>query len=277
MDKVNIDAWAGRETHVQGSISELLAAQIHATIGQGTCPAIGDPLPSLWHWCAFPPLAPNSSLGKDGHIHGNYLLPPVPLQRRMWAGGSLSFHRPIHVGEALEQRSRVHSVKEKIGRTGPMVLVTLQHEIHGVNGLAIEEQQDIVFLEIPDRFSPPEAKVFPVAPSEEVETPETLLFRYSAITFNAHRIHYDRAYAREVEHYPGLVVHGPLQASLLMRAATREKGRSPIFFDFRGVYPMFAGTPCKIAFQENDEGMSLWTGQGAHQCMQARAVWEGTV
>jgi 3-methylfumaryl-CoA hydratase len=195
----------------------------------------------------------------------------------MWAGGSLSFHRPIYIGEALEQRSRVHSVTEKVGRTGPMVLVKLQHEIHGAHGLAIEEQQDIVFLEIPNRFSPPEAKAFPSAPIETFETPETLLFRYSAITFNAHRIHYDRIYAREIEHYPGLVVHGPLQASLLMRAATREKGRPPVFFDFRSVYPMFSGAQCKITFHEDDEGLRLWTGQDAHQCMQARAVWDGTV
>ena len=277
MDTLNTDAWVGRETVSLGGLSEHQAAQAHATIGEGTMPRHGDPLPPLWHWCAFPTTAPNSALGQDGHVRGGHLLPPVHLPRRMWGGGALTFHKPLHVGEALERRSRVRSVTEKAGKNGPMVLVTLDHAIYGERGLAVEERQDIVYLEIPKVFEPPAKRPLPVAPHEEVDTPETLLFRYSALTFNTHRIHYDLRYTQEVEHYPALVVHGPLQATLLMRAAMRaHQGRVPLFFDFRGVHPMFAGAPCDIAFQEDEEGMKLWSGQDGHQCMTASATWEGT-
>lgn len=276
MDLLNTDAWIGRETIAYGSLSDHQAAQAHATLGAGHAPTHGDPLPLLWHWCAFPNAAPNDTLGLDGHARGGALLPPVHLSRRMWAGGALSFHKTLHVGEPLERRSRVRSVAEKMGQTGPMVFVTVDHGIYGARGLAIQERQDIVYLDIPDTFTPPGKRPLPADPVESVATPETLLFRYSALTFNAHRIHYDRTYTREVEKYPDLVVHGPLQATLLMRAATRAKGRAPLFFDFRGVHPMFAGTDCDIALHEDDEGMHLFTGQDGHQCMRATAVWEGT-
>jgi len=275
MDKLNVEAWTGRETCTQGSISATQAQLIHNTIGEGTTPAQLDPLPLLWHWCAFPPMADMDSLGRDGHERGSSLLPPVRLDRRMWAGGSLSFHQSLRVGEPMERLSRVKSVVEKEGKTGPMVLVKVEHTIYGARGLAIQEQQDIVYLDIPDTFSAP-AKRDMLAASEQVPTPEMLLFRYSALTFNSHRIHYDLPYTQEVEKYPALVVHGPLQASLLMRAAVREKGRNPIFFDFRSVHPMFAGGTCDIATQATDEGLQLCTGQDGHQCMQASATWEET-
>jgi 3-methylfumaryl-CoA hydratase len=276
MDMLNLDAWIGRETFEVGGITAIQAAQIHATLGEGTAPCDGEAMPMLWHWCAFPPIADNSSLGADGHPRGSNLLPPTTLPRRMWAGGSLSFHREMRVGEVLERRSRLRSAVEKNAKSGPMVLVTVDHEIYAGGELAVQERQDIVYLEIPQVFTPPEKRSLPSGPVERVETPETLLFRYSALTFNAHRIHYDLPYTREVEHYPELVVHGPLPATLLMRAAVRHKGRAPIFFDFRGTHPMFAGTPCDIAMQEDEEGLRLWTGQEGHQCMQARAVWEET-
>ncbi|GIT93075.1 hypothetical protein JANAI62_35330 [Jannaschia pagri] len=276
MDKVNVDAWAGREAISDGCVTDHQAAQIHAFLGDGPAPRRGDTVPGLWHWCAFPNAAPQEMLGRDGHPQGQHLLPPVPLPRRMWASGALTFHRAIQVGEPLHRRSKVRSVVEKIGRSGPMVLVTLDHEIHGSRGLAIEERQDIVYLEIPDSYRPPKVQPLPAAPSEHVDPTETLLFRYSAVTFNAHRIHYDRSYAQQVEHYPDLVVHGPLQATLLLRAATRAKGRTPLFFDYRSVHPMFAGTQCDIAMEADDEGLRLWTGQDGHQCMQAQAVWEET-
>lgn len=276
MDKLNVGAWIGRETMVEGGVSELQAAQIHATLGEGELPQAGAPMPLLWHWCAFPTLASNDLLGSDGHARGSRLLPPVHLPRRMWAGGALRFHQHLRVGEVIERRSRVRQVTEKMAATGPMVLVTLDHELFGERGLAIEERQDIVYLEIPDTFTPPTKREIPAAPHESVETPETLLFRYSALTFNAHRIHYDLPYTQEVEKYPGLLVHGPLQATLLMRAAVRHRGRTPLFFDFRGVHPMFAGTDCDIAMQEDEDCLRLWTGQDGHQCMQASAVWEET-
>ncbi|MEX0371518.1 MAG: MaoC family dehydratase N-terminal domain-containing protein [Tateyamaria sp.] len=277
MDQLNTDAWIGQETVSQGGMSEHQAAQAHATLGEGHAPRHGDPLPLLWHWCAFPTTAPNDALGRDGHIRGSRLLPPVHLPRRMWAGGALSFHKPLYVGEQIERRSRVRSVIEKSGSTGPIVLVTVDHALYGDRGLAVEERQDIVYLNIPDNFVAPEKRAIPAPTQEAVDTPETLLFRYSALTFNTHRIHYDLRYTQEVEHYPALVVHGPLQATLLMRAAIRaQQGRTPLFFDFRGVHPMFAGQTCDIALAETDEGMRLWSGQDGHQCMVATATWEGT-
>jgi len=276
MDKLNLDAWAGREARVSGGVSTQLAAQINATVPDGPAPQEGDVLPPLWHWCAFAPTAPLGDLGPDGHIRGDALLPPVQLPRRMWAGGGLTLHRDVHVGEPLERRSRVRMVTEKMGKTGPMVLVAVDHQIFGARGLAVEERHDIVYLQIPDRYAPPEPRALPAPAVERIETPETLLFRYSAVTFNTHRIHYDLDYVRAVEHYPGLVVHGPLQATWLMRAAIRHKGRAPLYFDYRGVHPMIAGTPCDIAMREDEEGLALWTGQDGHQCMVARAVWEET-
>ncbi|MEM6306810.1 MAG: MaoC family dehydratase N-terminal domain-containing protein [Pseudomonadota bacterium] len=276
MDQINMDAWVGRETLTQGCITPQQAAHIQATVSTGAAPVAGDVLPPLWHWCAFPAIADNDALGPDGHIRGSVVLPPIALPRRMWAGGALSFGQPLHVGEAIEQRTRIRSVTEKTSKAGPMVLVTLDHHIYGENGLAIEEQQNIVYLEIPDTFTPPEKRPIPVVHQGQMDTPQTVLFRYSAITFNAHRIHYDLPYTQNVEHYPNLVVHGPLQATWLMAAAIQHKGRPPVFFDFRGVHPMFSGPRCDIATREDEDGLSLWTGQNGHQCMQAKAVWKET-
>jgi 3-methylfumaryl-CoA hydratase len=276
MDKLNTEAWIGREAMDRGCLTEGHAAQVSATLGEEVPLREGDPMPLLWHWCAFPTTAPNDQLGRDGHARGSSIQPPVYLPRRMWAGGSLCFHRPLRVGEPIERRSRIRSMVEKAGKTGPMVLLTLDHLIFGRDGLAVEERQDIVYLEIPETFVPPARQPLPAPTVDSIETPETLLFRYSALTFNAHRIHYDLPYTQQVEKYPALVVHGPLQAMLLMRTARRRRPGSLVFFDFRGVHPMFAGTPCDIALREDDEGMELWSGQDGHQCMQARAVWEAT-
>ena len=274
MDMLNLDAWTGRVTTDTGCVTPELARQLHATLGTGTMPKPGDPLPPLWHWCAFPLSTPNEGLGVDGHPRDTNLLPPVRLDRRMWAGGALKFYGPtLRIGDPLVRRSSVRSVTEKEGSTGPMVFITVDHGIYGPSGLAIEERQDIVYMEIPETFTPPKKKPLPTDPVEQVDTPETLLFRYSALTFNAHRIHYDLPYTQEVEKYPGLVVHGPLQATLLMRAAIRERGSTPKYFDFRGVHPMFSGTPCDIAMETEDAVLSLWTGQDGHQCMQATAIW----
>ena len=282
MDGLNVKAWEGRTVQEHGSVDEAQAGRIHATLGnpRQAAPRRGEALPALWHWCAFAPVAPMAELGRDGHPALGGFLPRLPLERRMWAGGSLHFYAPLRVGERLERRSRIRSVEAKEGKTGPMVLVSVDHEIHGERGLAIEERQDIVYLAIPDSYVPPRKMPVPAAPVVHNVVPmsETLLFRYSAVTFNAHRIHYDLAYAREVEHYPGLVVHGPLQATLLMQAACDHRGRRPVQFDFRGVHPMFAGEALDVMGVEDEDGaLVLCTGQNGHQGMQATAIWEGTV
>ncbi|SPH22554.1 Mesaconyl-C(4)-CoA hydratase [Ascidiaceihabitans donghaensis] len=282
MDQVNLTAWEGRTDTQRGGVSEQLAAQLHATLGnpRDAAPVQGDVLPALWHWCAFPPATPMSELGADGHPYLGGFLPPVRLDRRMWAGGALQFGAPLRVGERLEKRSSIRSVLEKAGAAGPMVFVTVDHAIYGESGLAISERQDIVYLAIPDSYTPPKKRAMPSSSDVHTtrSTSETLLMRYSAVTFNAHRIHYDLPYTLNVEHYPGLVVHGPLQATLLMQTATAHKGRMPHHFDFRGVHPMFAGETLEImATQDDPETLSMVTGTGGHQCMQATAIWEGTV
>ena len=276
MDQLNLPAWTNRVTEEATCVTEQMALQIHATLGVGDAPRHGDPLPQLWHWCAFPNAAPNDLLGEDGHPRGSDLLPPIPLPRRMWAGGALEFRAPLRVGDPIRRQSSIRSIVEKETGAGPMFLVTVDHMIFGAMGLAIVEKQDIVYLNIPDRFSPPKARPMPEAVTEQITPTETLLFRYSALTFNAHRIHYDRTYTTEVEKYPDLIVHGPLQATYLMRAANRHKGRMPSYFDFRGVHPMFLGQSCDIAMQEDEGSLTLWTGQGGHQCMQATATWMET-
>ena len=274
MDKLNTEAWVGRETVARGCVSEQHAALIHATLGGLNDARDGDVLPPMSHWCAFPTLPDSTSLGRDGHARGSYILPPVRLPRRMWARGSLTFPRALHVGEPIERRTKVRSVVEKMGKAGPMALVTLDHALFGAHGLAIDERQDLVYLEIPDSYTPPIKQPVPARTHQSIDITEPLLFRYSALTFNSHRIHYELAYTQEVEKYPGLIVHGPLQATLLMRAALRHKKRTPLFFDFRGVHPMFVGSPCDIVMDEGDEGLQVWTAQDGHQCMSATAVWE---
>lgn len=280
MDKQNLAAWIGREEMVPGSLGPELAAMLHATLGDvGQCaPKTSDVLPPLWHWCAFPPTAGMAELGVDGHPRLGGFLPPVRLDRRMWAGGALTFHAPLRVGEPLVRRSSIRSVTEKDGSAGPMVFVTLDHEIIAGDGLAISEQQDIVYLQIPDRFVPPRRLEAPAQAdlTETVPITETLLFRYSAVTFNAHRIHYDLPYATETEHYPGLVVHGPLQATLLIRAATRHRGTAPDRFEFRGVHPMFHFEDLRLLGVEDGPGtLALCTASPAgHQGLRATATWE---
>ena len=279
MDQLNVSAWVGRGISDRGGIAVTKANQIHATIGRADTPAPrrGDLLPGLWHWCAFPPLTHVDQLGPDGHPGPGELLPPLRLRRRMWAGGSLRFHAPLRVGDTMIRNSAVRTVEEKEGATGPMALVTVDHRVTGPQGLAIEERQDIVFMDIPDSFTPPKKRPMPAAETERVDMSAPLLFRFSALTFNAHRIHYDLDYTRDVEHYPGLVVHGPLQAALMLRHATARKGRLPVQFDFRAVHPMFAGTPLDIcAVEEDDVTMTLYTGQEGHQGMVATATWDGT-
>lgn len=276
MDQLNIGAWVGRSVQDHGSITEMTAAQIHATVGTPgqAAPVQGDLLPGLWHWCAFPPLTHVTDLGRDGHPGPGALLPPIRLERRMWAGGSLRFHAPLRVGDMLTRRSTVRTVIEKEGATGPLILLTVDHQIFGPRGLAIEERQDIVYLDIPDTFTPPKKRPMPDVQARHAMTPP-LLFRYSAVTFNAHRIHYDLDYTRDAEKYPGLVVHGPLQATLLMRHATERQGTMPSQFDFRGVHPMFEGSDLEIAAVEDDGAMALYAGQDGHQGMAATAIWEG--
>ncbi len=282
MDKVNFDAWSGRTVTETGGISDAQASMIAATLNYSAPDRlkVASTLPPLWHWFAFPNTVLTDHLGRDGHPRLGEFMPPVRLERRMWAGGALRFHAPLHIGDTIRRRTRIGHITEKQGRAGPMVLMTLHHEILCNGALAVEERQDIVYLDIPKQPVAQKTTPMPNLPTgalQQVETPETLLFRFSAMTFNAHRIHYDKTYAQEVEHYPDLVVHGPLQAMMLMQMATKQTGRVPSDFHFKAIHPMFAGQGLDLVAVEQDGALDLYTGQNGHQGMQATALWEGTV
>lgn len=273
--------WIGRTETQTGVLTQGAAAMLQATVQmEATAPLqTGDVMPQLWHWAAFNETVPMAQLAQDGHPKRGGFLPPVPLERRMWAAGDLTFVKPLRVGEALSRVSTIAAVTEKDGGTGPMVFVTVKHEVSGTEGVAIRETQDIVYLRIPDRFTPPKAVPVPETPAFDQAFPVTpaLLFRYSALTFNAHRIHYDLEYSKEVEKYPGLIVHGPLQATLLMdRATAYAEGRAPTGFKFRGIHPMFHFEDLRLLGVATEDGtLSLCTGSPrGHQGLKATAVWE---
>jgi 3-methylfumaryl-CoA hydratase len=279
--------WVGRSERAEDSVSLHRAVMLAATLDLAPAERAargiehGGPLPSLWHWLAFLPEAPMSGLGDDGHPRRGGFLPPVPLERRMWAGSRLRFVAEPRIGEPIERRSEILGVTEKAGASGRMVFVTVGHTLSTARGLAIEEEQDIVYSAVPERYAPPPRP----APAdllwqEPVTVDAARLFRFSAATFNAHRIHYDLAYATEVEKYPGLVVHGPLQAMLLMEAARRRRdGAWPAAFRFRGVRPLFDFDHLRlvgVGAAAGGEEDTLATVAGAgHVCMQASVAWRG--
>lgn len=279
--EVMLTDWIGRTETVVGCVPPSVATMIHATLARPRleCPRAGDPMPPLWHWYAFPPAVGMNDLGPDGHPKLGGFLPPVPFERRMWASGHLEFLNDLRIGEDIEKTSTITAVDEKSGVTGGLVFVEVAHELRGSAGLAIRERQTIVYLPIAPQFTPPPKKPGPTKGLMiDLEQPVStaLLFRYSAITFNAHRIHFDLPYAQEVEHYPGLVVHGPLQANLLMAEAISWKGRRPDRFSFRGVHPMFHDDGMHLrATRATGGGLDMSTVAAAgHKCMQSKAEWE---
>jgi 3-methylfumaryl-CoA hydratase len=272
------DPWVGRVEEATDTIGPREVRRMAATLDRPADPTPGADLPPLWHWMGWAPEAPMAGLGPDGHPARGGFLPPVPLERRMWAGGRVSFHRPLRVGVPLHRRTEILKVAEKTGSAGRMVFVTLRHAIAGPEGPALTEEQDIVYVAMPDRFVPPPPVAAPAAPAwDEAAAIDTVrLFRFSALTFNGHRIHYDLHYARSVENYPDLVVHGPLQAMLLIAAAQRHRGgASPAGFCYRGVRPLFLGDGLRLmAEAEADGRQPLCTATGAGLvCMQAEVGW----
>jgi len=278
MRDVDAKDWIGRTEQRTGCLTAELAGMLSGALGHPGAPdpsvEAGAPMPALWHWAAFPEFAPLVDLAADGHPKLGRFLPPLPYSRRMWAGGRLEFHGGFRIGETLSRRSEILAVDEKQGATGPMVFVRVGHVIEGARGGRIEEEQDIVYLDIPDIFRPPKKIAVPDAPDfdETVPVNEARLFRYSAATYNAHRIHYDLPYAREVERYPALVVHGPMQATLLMEAGLRHSGGRLARFRFRGVHPMFHDEDMRLLGVRAGTGaVELSTGTpSGHQCLQAR-------
>ena len=240
--------------------------------------AVGDPLPPLWHWLYFLPQAPASGIGSDGHPKRGGFMPPIDLPRRMFAGAQLEFAAPIPIGAALARRSKIADVAEKSGKSGRLVFVTVAHEITADGVTAVTETQNIVYREEGAAVPAPEARdAFPPAPEgawvREIRPDPVLLFRFSALTFNGHRIHYDRSYATGEEHYPGLVVHGPLLATLLIDLVRRNGSRRVARFGFRAMAPIFDTGPFRVIGQPEGDRVTLVAerSDGA-EAMRAEAV-----
>ncbi|MFT4792334.1 MAG: 3-methylfumaryl-CoA hydratase [Paracoccaceae bacterium] len=251
---------------------------LHATLDlPGAAPGVGDPLPPLWHFVQFREARPRSDLGGDGHPKLGGFIPDFGLPRRMWAGGRLTFLAPLLVGDAATRRSTVLKTALKDGRSGRLAFVTVLHEITGPAGLAIREEQDIVYREAhdpdaPARAAPPPAPQDAAWMAERAADP-TLLFRYSALTFNGHRIHYDLDHARHTEGYDGLVVHGPLLAQCMADLARTCEGRPLAAFSFRAVSPVTHGAGFAICgMPDGTDAARLWVrGPGGGLAMEGTA------
>lgn len=256
--------WTGRTEDLADEITAAPVRALAATLDRDdAAPATGTPLPPLWHWLYFLPMAPARQIGVDGHPRRGGFLPPVPLPRRMWAGSRLQWEtgNPLRVGDRVERRSRIASVTPKSGRSGEMVFVTVAHEVRNAAGLALAEEHDIVYRAAPRPGDPapaPTAAETSAAWQRELVPDEVLLFRYSALTFNGHRIHYDRRYVMQEEGYPGLVVHGPLIATLLLDLVRRNSPRTVRKFSFKALRPTFDGRTMRVNGQPEGDKVRLW-------------------
>ena len=266
LDISALEAWVGRQESREDVISPGPAAGLSATLDYGSPRArVGEPLPPLWHWLYFLPALPASELGEDGHARRGGFLPPVTLPRRMWAGSRIRFESPLRVGDQARRDSTIASVSHKQGSAGDLVFITVRHRIYCNDKLAIEEEQDIVYREAATGNSVPKPKPAPEEAqwTRQIAPDPVLLFRYSALTFNSHRIHYDRDYATKVEGYPDLVVQGPLTATLLLDSLYREWPDAQVEgFRFRGVRPLLEGRPLLLQGRRNDRSATLWALDG---------------
>ena len=280
MSLEKLKEWVGRTQAMEDFAAPFPVRALTATLdGREPDPRPGDALPPLWHWLFFLPHAPQGALGPDGHPSRGGFLPPVPLPRRLWAGGRLEWHAPLRVGEPVQRRSRVGAVTHKRGRSGDLIFVVVHHEVHGPAGLALTEEHDIVYRSppLPGDPPPPPPPAEGGAPWQRAVLPDdVLLFRYSALTFNGHRIHYDRRYVTEVEGYPGLVVHGPLIATLLLDLLRRHLPRARVrSFSFQAVRPAFDQRLLTLHGRPAPEGgsVALWASDPeGFETMRARAT-----
>jgi 3-methylfumaryl-CoA hydratase len=279
LDVGHLRSWIGKQETLHDQITRFPIAALSATLDRDdAAPQAGNTLPPLWHWLYFLPTARQSILGPDGHPARGGFLPPVPLPRRMWAGGRFVFHQSLRVDEAITRVSTVQDVTVKHGRNGALCFVLVKHEISGQNGLALIEEHDIVYRDVPG------ADEAPAAPRAvrtddtwkwDIHPTDPMLFRYSALTFNSHRIHYDRRYVTETEGYPGLIVHGPLIATLLIDLLRRNTTRAVATFAFRAVSPLFDIAPFSVHGVLDDKGgAALWArNPTGHVAMEAEATF----
>jgi 3-methylfumaryl-CoA hydratase len=264
----DLQAWVGRTEERHDVIQTERCVGLQAALNlQDDRLSDGDALPPLWHWLYFWDIAPRSKLGREGHPAVGGFMPPVGQARRMWAGSRVSFPGVLRLAEPAIRVSTIEKVAEKSGRSGKLVFVTVRHELSGSDGLAIVDEHDIVYRE--DTGKGASARPGEPAPdranwTETVDPDPTLLFRYSALTFNGHRIHYDRDYARDVEGYDGLVVHGPLLATMMVGTAARSApDRSVSRFEFRGMRPIMDTESFTVNVEpDGDDAVDVWVANG---------------
>lgn len=257
-----LEDWIGKSETKYAIIDARQAELMAATFDQPVL-TTGDTLPACWHWAWFNDAKPQCELGRDGHPKrgGKALLPPISLPRRMWAGGSLKFLQPILIGKEIIKKSTIQNIAEKNGSTGALCIVTVLHELFDGEELCISEKQNLVFREDPKPNAP---KATPPAPPQGAKIARQILpdpvtmFRYSALTFNGHRIHYDVDYARDIEGYEGLVFHAPLTATLLLNLAKEIAGKEISNFDYRATAPLFGHERFSIHGKKDNDKIIVW-------------------
>lgn len=270
----DLQAWIGRQDRVEDAMPCFPANALAATLDRNERFAPGDALPALWHWIYFLDLHRTNELAGNGHVRHGGFLPPMPYPRRMFAGGRIRFHRPLPLGAVARRTSTIASIESKIGRSGPLAFMRMRNVIEADGVLALEEEQDIVYREPGSGAS----SAAPVRGGEEpawereVSANEMMLFRYSALIFNAHRIHWDRPYAVGEEGYPGLVVHGQLIATWLADLVKRHSDRAIAAFEFRSLRALFDGEACRLCGSPAGDAVRLWAQNDTGAVvMQARA------
>ena len=269
LDIEHLQQWIGRSESRSDIATTTPVQALSATLDRDDpAPQAGDPLPPCWHWLYFLPLHRQSEIGPDGHPQRGGFLPPVALPRRMWAGSRIEFQRPLTLGSRIRRDSRIADVSGKEGRTGPLIFVRVRHEIGDEQGVALIDEHDIVYRDNPKPGDPvPPTQAAPAEHdwSRTICPDDVLLFRYSALTFNGHRIHYDRRYVTEVEGYPGLVVHGPLIATLLLDLLRRELPEAKVkHFAFRALKPTYDVSAFQVCGRRGEDGQTvgLWARHG---------------
>ena len=265
----HLHQWVGKTESVTDTVAAWPVTALSATLDRDdAAPKTGDELPPGWHWLFFLEAKRASELGPDGHPKRGGFLPPVPLPRRMWAGGRIEFLAPLRIGDTIRRDSEILSVEPKHGRSGDLVFVTVRHTISTGITAAVREEHDIVYRDAaktgdatPPGKPAPQSAVW----QRSLTGDPVMLSRYSALTFNGHRIHYDLDYVKNEEHYPGLIVHGPLQTTLLLDLCRRHAARPLKKLDYRALHPVFHGERFTVNGNPAADGSSaeLWTANAA--------------
>jgi 3-methylfumaryl-CoA hydratase len=260
---VNVQDWIGREEVHEDFVARGPFRRLSAMLDRED-ESLGAHVPPLGHWLCFLPGAAQAQMGEDGHPQRGGLVPPLPLPMRMAAGSRLTFHAPVPFGADIRRVARIMSLSEKQGRTGPLAFVTTRYQVFHGQTLCITEEQDVVFREKSGNAGPmPAGEKRAGQVSRAIRPEAAFLFRFSALTYNAHRIHYDREYAMKAEGYPGLVVHGPLLATLLVDLFRRHRPKDAIkSFEYRAQRPVFDLAPFAVNLEDTAAGADVWANDG---------------